>query len=39
MSHVAGPPILLRDVIPGVEKVVDILEANAPYTPLGGSLF
>ena len=36
MSHVAGPPVLLRDVIPDVEKVVDILEANAPYTPLGG---
>ncbi len=36
MSHVSKPPVLLRDVIPDVEKVVEILEANVPYTPLGG---
>ena len=36
MSHVAGPPTLLRDVIPNVDAVLALLEQNAPYTPLGG---
>ena len=34
--HYADPPILLRDVLPETEAVVALLEANAPYTPLGG---
>ena len=36
MPHCANPPILLRDVIPDVSAVGEILEGNAPYTPLGG---
>lgn len=36
MMHVAGSPTLLLDVVPDIGKVVGILEANAPYTPLGG---
>jgi hypothetical protein len=36
MKHAAGPPSLLRNVIPDVTAVRTMLEANAPYTPLGG---
>jgi len=34
--HYSDPPVLLRDVIEDVGDVVRLLEANAPYTPLGG---
>ncbi len=36
MIHYSDPPILLRDVIEDVDDVVQLLERNAPYTPLGG---
>ncbi len=36
MIHYSDPPILLRDVIEDVGDVVQLLERNAPYTPLGG---
>ncbi len=32
----SAPPILLRDVLDDVGDAVRLLEANAPYTPLGG---
>jgi len=34
--HWADPPILVRDVLPDLDPVLSLLEANAPYTPLGG---
>ncbi len=36
MIHYSDPPILLRDVIEDLGDVVQLLERNAPYTPLGG---
>jgi hypothetical protein len=36
MIHYSDPPRLLRDVIEDVGYVVQLLERNAPYTPLGG---
>ena len=36
MVHYANSPVLLRDVIPNIDAVTQILEDNAPYTPLGG---
>jgi len=36
MVHYANPPILLRDVIQDIGAVTQLLEDNAPYTPLGG---
>ena len=36
MIHYSDPPVLLRDVIEDVGAVVELLERNAPYTPLGG---
>jgi len=36
MVHYADPPILLRDVIADLGAVKQLLERNAPYTPLGG---
>ena len=36
MIHYSDPPILLRDVFDDVGAVVQLLERNAPYTPLGG---
>lgn len=36
MVHTAKPPLLLRNVIDDVGKVLDLLERNAPYNPLGG---
>jgi hypothetical protein len=36
MIHYSDPPRLLRDVIEDVGDVVQLLERNAPYTPLGG---
>ena len=36
MIHLADPPTLLSDVIPDLGAVVQLLEENAPYTPLGG---
>lgn len=36
MIRCSDPPILLRDVIPDRAAVVELLERNAPYTPLGG---
>src|SRR3990172_2985624 len=36
MMHYADPPILLRDVIADLGEVKQLLERNAPYTPLGG---
>ncbi len=32
----ADPPILLENVFPDIQKVHELLEAEAPYTPLGG---
>jgi len=32
----ADPPVLLRDVLADVDDAVRLLEAQAPYTPLGG---
>lgn len=32
----APAPVLLRDVLPEPERVIGLLAANAPYTPLGG---
>lgn len=34
--HAADPPILLEDVLPDPDAVVDLLARQAPYTPLGG---
>ncbi|NNE75362.1 MAG: hypothetical protein HKN26_16980 [Acidimicrobiales bacterium] len=34
--RLAAPPTLLHDVIDDVADVVRLLEAHAPYTPLGG---
>lgn len=36
MFDIARSPILLHDVIDDVGRVVELLERNAPYTPLGG---
>lgn len=36
MVQYADPPILLRDVIADLGEVKQLLERNAPYTPLGG---
>jgi hypothetical protein len=36
MIHYADPPVLLRDVIDDLDAVVELLERNAPYHPLGG---
>jgi hypothetical protein len=36
MIHYSDPPVLLRDVIEDLDRVVALLERNAPYTPLGG---
>ncbi|MFP6565180.1 MAG: hypothetical protein VCC68_11950 [Myxococcota bacterium] len=36
MLHEARPPSLLSDVIDNLGAVRALLEANAPYTPLGG---
>jgi hypothetical protein len=36
MIQYSDPPILLHDVIEDVGDVVELLERNAPYTPLGG---
>ena len=36
MIRFSDPPILLRDVIDDVGRVVRLFEENAPYTPLGG---
>ena len=36
MHSRTGQPTLLRDVIPDLNRVTEILERAAPYTPLGG---
>jgi hypothetical protein len=36
MIRYSDPPVLLRDVIEDISDVVQLLERNAPYTPLGG---
>jgi hypothetical protein len=36
MIQYSQPPVLLRNVIENVDDVVQLLERNAPYTPLGG---
>lgn len=36
MIHYSNPPHLLHDVIPDLAPVIDLLERNAPYSPLGG---
>lgn len=36
MIEFSDPPLLLRDVIDDPGDVVELLERNAPYTPLGG---
>jgi len=36
MLRAADPPVLMHDVIADVDDVVRLLEAQAPYTPLGG---
>ena len=36
MIHYSDPPVLLRDVIDDLDAVVELLERNAPYRPLGG---
>jgi hypothetical protein len=36
MFQYSNPPILLDDLIDDLGAVVDLLERNAPYTPLGG---
>ena len=36
MIRYSAPPILLREVFDDVGKVIQLLERNAPYTPLGG---
>lgn len=32
----ADPPVLMQDVFPDLDAVLRLLEAGAPYTPLGG---
>ena len=36
MAHVSKPPMLLTDVVDDPRDGIDLLGANAPYTPLGG---
>jgi hypothetical protein len=36
VPRTSAPPILLRDVFDDLTPVIELLERNAPYTPLGG---